>query len=68
MPKPSPIADNRHTATLRDWWFVQAGNHTAIQGRVFHAWNTYNDIAFDEVTRFMTPCERKGVHISVKFD
>ena len=36
MPKLSPIADNRHTATLRDWWFVQAGNHTAIQGRVFH--------------------------------
>ncbi len=29
-------ADARRTATLRDWWFVQAGNHTAIQGRVFH--------------------------------
>jgi hypothetical protein len=36
MPKPSTIADNRRTATLRDWWFVQSGNHTAIQGRVYH--------------------------------
>lgn len=34
----------------------------------FHPWTTYNDIAFDEVTRFMTPCERKGVHISVEFN
>lgn len=32
----STIADTRRTATLRDWWFVQSGNHTALQGRVYH--------------------------------
>lgn len=29
-------SDNRRTATLREWWFVQSGNHTALQGRVYH--------------------------------
>ncbi len=35
---------------------------------VFHPWVTYNDIAFDEVTRFMMPCERKLIHIAVGFE
>jgi hypothetical protein len=24
------------TATLRDWWFLQCGNTTAIQGKIYH--------------------------------
>lgn len=30
------ISDSRRTATLRDWWFVQCGNRTAICGKIYH--------------------------------
>lgn len=36
MGKPRNIEPKEITGTLRDWWFVQSGNLTAIQGKIYH--------------------------------
>lgn len=36
MGKPRNIEPKEITGTLRDWWFVQCGNLTAIHGKIYH--------------------------------
>lgn len=36
MGKPKVEVPKEVTGTLRDWWFVQCGNLSAIEGKIYH--------------------------------